>query len=87
MKVHFGWSLLLKANFLKQNRVQPLLDEANELTRIMASSRITASSEIGHRRKTKSAIGNRQSAMSMLFPATKLSSSGSSRSRRSLRGC
>ena len=64
--------LIIAGDLLKKDLVQPLLDEANELTRIMGKSRITASV---HRRaenrlakaarqagasNRQSAIGNRQ---------------------------
>jgi len=39
----FWLELIIEAGLLKESRVQPLLDEANELTRIMAGSRLTAS--------------------------------------------
>ena len=39
----FWLELIIEAGLLKASRVQPLLDEANELTRIMAGSRVTAS--------------------------------------------
>jgi len=38
----FWLELIIENAFLKTNQVKPLLDEANELTKIMASSRITA---------------------------------------------
>jgi four helix bundle protein len=38
----FWLELIVESSMLKANLVQPLLDEANELTRIMASSRLTA---------------------------------------------
>ena len=39
----FWLELIIEGGLLKASRVQPLLDEANELTRIMAGSRVTAS--------------------------------------------
>ena len=51
----FWLELIIEAAMLKARRVQPLLDEANELTRIMASSRVTASNTL------KSQIKSRQS--------------------------
>jgi four helix bundle protein len=39
----FWLELIIEAKLLNASRVQPLLDEANELTRIMAGSRVTAS--------------------------------------------
>jgi four helix bundle protein len=41
----FWLELIIEGTLLKANLVQPLLDEANELTRITASSRITARSK------------------------------------------
>jgi four helix bundle protein len=41
----FWLELIIEGSLLKAGLVQPLLDEANELTRIMASSRITARSK------------------------------------------
>lgn len=51
---------------MKASRVQPLLDEANELARIMRSSRITAGSRPARKRrsarpKQKSQIKNPKS--------------------------
>lgn len=54
----FWLELIIEGEFLKSNRVKPLLDEANELTRIMASSRISASRKVRSIRQL--AIGNRQ---------------------------
>jgi hypothetical protein len=56
----FWLELIIESAFLSEDRVKPLLDEANELTRIMASSRISASRKV--RANRQSAIGNRQSA-------------------------
>jgi four helix bundle protein len=55
----FWLELIIAGAFLKENRVRPLLDEANELTKIMASSRISASKRVRANRQL--AIGNRQS--------------------------
>jgi len=41
----FWLELIIEGSLLKAKLVQPLLDEANELTRIMARSRITASNK------------------------------------------
>ena len=38
----FWLELIIEGSFLERARVSPLLNEANELTKIMASSRITA---------------------------------------------
>ena len=54
----FWLELIIEGAFLKENRVKPLLDEANELTRIMASSRISASRKVRANRQL--VIGNRQ---------------------------
>ena len=54
----FWLELIIEADLLNENRVKPLLDEANELTRIMASSRISALRKV--RANRQSAIGNRQ---------------------------
>ncbi|HEU4795959.1 MAG TPA: four helix bundle protein [Pyrinomonadaceae bacterium] len=40
----FWLELIIEGALLPPKRVQPLLDEANELTRIMVSSRVTARS-------------------------------------------
>ena len=60
----FWLELIIEGSLVNGRLVQPLLDEANELTRIMAVSRITAkansrehSMKIGNRQST---IGNRQ---------------------------
>jgi four helix bundle protein len=54
----FWLELIIDGAFLKENQVRPLLDEANELTKIMASSRISALRKV--RANRQSAIGNRQ---------------------------
>jgi four helix bundle protein len=54
----FWLELIIDGAFLKENRVRPLLDEANEITKIMARSRITALRK--ERANRQSAIGNRQ---------------------------
>jgi four helix bundle protein len=38
----FWLELIIEGAFLKESKVKPLLNEANELTKIMARSRITA---------------------------------------------
>lgn len=55
----FWLELIIEGDFLNERRVRPLLNEANEITRIMAGSRITASRKVSAKRQ--SAIGNRQS--------------------------
>ena len=54
----FWLELIIEGAFLKESRVRPLLDEANEITRIMANSRITATRK--DRANRQLAIGNRQ---------------------------
>ena len=41
----FWLELIIESSLLRAKLVQPLLDEANELTRIMVSSRVTARSK------------------------------------------
>jgi len=41
----FWLELIIEGALLKAKLVQPLLDEANEVTKIMATSRITARSK------------------------------------------
>jgi four helix bundle protein len=53
----FWLELIIGAALLPENRVRPLHNEATELTRIMARSRITASAKVRQNRQ----IGNRQS--------------------------
>jgi len=58
--------LVIEGELLKQRQVQPLLDEANELTKIMARSRISASGALTRslKRRTTPKVGsNRQSAI------------------------
>src|SRR5215208_3270790 len=55
----FWLELIIEGSFLKETQVKSLLDEANELTRIMASSRISASKKVRANRQL--AIDNRQS--------------------------
>ena len=54
----FWLELIIEGDLLKEDRVKPLLEEANELTKIMATSRISASRKV--RANRQSAIGNRQ---------------------------
>jgi len=59
----FWLELIIEGELLKQQVVQPLLNEANELTRIIARSRVTASSGLNRsklKQNRQSAIGNRQ---------------------------
>ena len=60
----FWLELIIEGAFLKENLVRPLLDEANEITKIMATSRMSASkrsSAMKANLNRQSAIGNRQS--------------------------
>jgi four helix bundle protein len=59
----FWMELIIEGKLLGQRLVQPLLDEANELAKIMASSRKSASESLTTKANGKSAIGNRKSAM------------------------
>jgi four helix bundle protein len=52
----FWLELIIEGSLLQAALVQPLLDEANELTRIMAGSRITAA----NRPNTKTRLGHRK---------------------------
>ncbi|HYN25272.1 MAG TPA: four helix bundle protein [Pyrinomonadaceae bacterium] len=54
----FWLELIIEAALLRASRVTPLLKEANELTKIMARSRISASTRV--RANRQSAIGNRK---------------------------
>ena len=54
----FWLELIIDGAFLNENQVKPLLSEATELTKIMASSRISASGKVRANRQL--AIGNRQ---------------------------
>jgi len=59
----FWLELIIEGELLKQLVVQPLLNEANELTRIIARSRVTASSRLNRsklKQNRQSAIGSRQ---------------------------
>jgi four helix bundle protein len=50
----FWLELIIEGSFLKHDQVKPLLNEANELTKIMASSRMST------RKNIVKKIGNRQ---------------------------
>ncbi len=52
----FWLELIIEAALLRANRVRPLLEEANELTKIMARFRISASTRVRQNRQL--AIGN-----------------------------
>ena len=60
----FWLELIIEGAFLSKARVKPLLDEAIEITKIMATSRISArkrSSAMNANSNRQLAIGNRQS--------------------------
>jgi four helix bundle protein len=62
----YWMELIIEGELLKQRQVQPLLDEAKELAKIMARSRISASSALARslkRRTTSKVVLNRQSAI------------------------
>ena len=54
----FWLELIIEGAFLKESRVRTLLDEASEITKIMATSRISASQK--NRAKRQLGIGNRK---------------------------
>jgi four helix bundle protein len=60
----YWMEIIIEGALLKRNQVEPLLNEAEELTRIFAQSRISASRSLARARMQKnnrqSAIGNRQ---------------------------
>jgi hypothetical protein len=61
----YWMEIIIEGALLKRNQVEPLLNEAEELTRIFAQSRISASRSLARMAKAKatnrqSAIGNRQ---------------------------
>ena len=60
----FWMELIIESELLKLHLVQPLLDEANELAKIMASSRKSASDSLKTKSNGKSSIGNRKLEMS-----------------------
>jgi hypothetical protein len=53
----YWMEMIIEGELLKQKQVEPSLNEANELVKIMARSRISAS----RRLRTKSAINEKQS--------------------------
>ena len=64
----FWLELIIEGGLLRQQVVQPLLTEAGELTKIMAKSRISASTALRQSKSTvkrgeSKAISNRQSAI------------------------
>jgi len=61
----YWMEIIIEGQLLKRRQVEPLLNEANELTRILAQSRISASRALARTFKQEpsnrqSAIGNRQ---------------------------
>ena len=59
----YWMELIVEDELLKPQQVEPLLSEANELAKIMASSRISASATLALNTNSQLAIGNRKSAM------------------------
>ena len=59
----FWLELIIEGSLLKAKLVQPLLDEANEITRIMACSRITARTKPKGTETARVSQPNRQSAI------------------------
>jgi four helix bundle protein len=51
--------VIIEGGFLRQSLVEPLLNEANEITRIMSSSRVSASAKV-KKSNRQLAIVNRQ---------------------------
>ena len=60
----FWMELIIESELLKKPLVESLLIEANELAKIMASSRISASAALKRSTNSQSAIGNQKSEMS-----------------------
>ena len=60
----YWMEMIIEGQLLKQKQVQPFLNEANELTKIFAQSRISASGSLRSAKLQTSnrqlAIGNRQ---------------------------
>jgi four helix bundle protein len=59
----FWMELIIEGKLLGQPLVKPLLEEANEIAKIMASSRKSASESLRPKANGKLAIGNLKSAM------------------------
>jgi four helix bundle protein len=59
----YWMELIVEGELLKEEQVEPLLNEATELAKIMASSRISASAKLALNTKSQLAIGNRKSAV------------------------
>ena len=60
----FWMEVIIEVGLLKKQVVEPLLNEANELAKIMASSRSSASAALKRSTNSQLAIGNRKSKMS-----------------------
>ncbi len=60
----FWMEVIIEVGLLKKEVVEALLNEANELAKIMASSRISASAALKRSADIQLAIGNRKSKMS-----------------------
>ena len=56
----YWMELIMEAKLLRAKQVLPLYDEAQQICRIMAKSRITACRTLGASGNRQSAIGNRQ---------------------------
>src|SRR5712671_6114031 len=56
----FWMELIIEGKLLRQGLVQPLLDEANEIAKMMASSRKSASESLKPKTNGKSAMGNQK---------------------------
>jgi four helix bundle protein len=61
----FWMEMIIEGELLNSKQVEPLLNEANELTKIMAQSRISAATGLSRttKRPATSKVSNRQSAI------------------------
>jgi four helix bundle protein len=62
----FWMEMIIEGELLNSKQVEPLLNEANELTKIMAQSRISAATGLSRKMKrpaTSKVVSNRQSAI------------------------
>jgi hypothetical protein len=62
----FWMEMIIEGELLKPKQVEPLLNEANELTKIMAQSRISGANALARtmkRQTTSKMVSNRQSAI------------------------
>jgi four helix bundle protein len=62
----FWMEMIIEGELLNSKQVEPLLNEANELTKIMAQSRISAATGLSRTTKrptTSKVVSNRQSAI------------------------